>query len=159
MPVIHDRMPSGIPGDVSRKAGATIEPVIAAAAIAYGSPVQLNTAGKLTGPVAAGSSVYGFLVRPYPAQSASLSEDAPGASGSVRANEVADVLRSGYMTVRLSTAEGTAPVKGTPVKVVFAATGDFAVGDIAVSQGVAVPGCFFMGGADASKNVEIAFNI
>ncbi len=159
MPVIHERMPAGIPGDVSRKAGAVIEPAVTGSVIPFGSPVQLDAAGKITGPTAAANPVYGFLVRPYPTQSATPAQDAPGASGTAAAGTVADVLRSGYMTVRLSSAEGGKPVKGTPVKAVFEVAGSFNVGEIALSQGTVIPRCFFMGEADGAGNVEISFNV
>ncbi len=159
MSVIFERMPSGIPGDVSRKAGAAIEPALTAnQAIPYGSPVQLDAAGKVIAPTDAGKPIYGFLVRPYPVQASGEAGNNPGAGASAP-RSVVDVLRSGHMTVRLSAAESATPVKGAPVKVVFAASGGFAVGDIAASQGTAVTGCAFMGGVDASGNAEIAFNI
>jgi uncharacterized protein YcsI (UPF0317 family) len=159
MPAIHDRMSSGIPGDVSRKADSIIEPVMAAEVIPFGSPVQLDASGKLIGLKDGAKPVYGFLVRAYPTQSISQAGDGLGASGTSSPNSAADVLRAGYMTVRLSAAEGAQPAKGTPVKAVFADIGAFEVGDIAVSQGVPITGCTFMGEADASGNVEIAFNI
>lgn len=158
MPVFHERMPAGIPGDVSRKAGAVLEPVFLAEDIPYGAPVQLNAVGRLTLATDSARPVYGFLTRPFPAQSGFAADDALGA-GTAKSGAVGDVLRSGYLTVKLSGAEGASPVKGAAVKVVFAATGGFAAGDIATSAGTAVPACTFMGDADAGKNTEIAFNV
>lgn len=153
MPVFEYRMPAGIPGDITRQAQAKTEPGLAAEAIVYGSAVQLDAAGLLVGPTDDAAPVHGFLARPYPSQASA------DGSGGVEAGRVGDVLRSGYMSVKMSAAETSAPVKGTPVKVVFTAAGSFVVGDIAMSEGVAVDGCVFMGPADAAGNVEIAFNI
>ncbi len=158
MSVIHERMPVGIPGDVSRKSGAVIEPAVTGAALPFGAPVQLDAEGRLIRATDADAPVYGFLVRPFPAQSFAEGDNALGAGGA-KAGNVADVLRCGYMTVRLSSAEGAATAKGAPVKVVFAAEGGFNAGEIAASRGTIMPGCFFMGTADGSGNVEISFNI
>lgn len=158
MPVFTERMPAGFPGNISRQADALVEPTVAAAAIAFGSPVQLNASGKIVGPSDDAASIYGFLARPFPSQAKAVADNALGGGG-IEAGQIGDVMRSGYMSVKMSAAETSTPVKGTPVKVVFTATGSFVVGDIAMSQGVAVPGCIFMGAPDASGNVEIAFNI
>ena len=65
------RMPAGIPGDVSRKEGATIESsLVGSKAIPYGAFVKL-VSGKLE-PLAASDTaavIYGLAVRPYPKQS------------------------------------------------------------------------------------------
>jgi len=158
MPVIHERMPSGMPGDVSRRAGAVIEPVMAAQAVAFGAPVQLDASGRIVLAADPAKPIYGFVVRVYPTQSASQDEDAPDASGAVRPNAAADVLRSGYMTVRLGVAE---PVqKGAPVRAMFGNVRGIPVSlGIAATHGNIIPNCFFMGEADAAGNVEIAFNI
>ncbi len=158
MPVFTERMPAGFPGNISRQADAQVEPTVAASAIAFGGPVQLDAAGKIVAATVEAKGVYGFLARPFPFQARALADNALGGGG-IEAGQVGDVMRSGYMSVKMSAAETSTPVKGTPVKVVFTATGSFVVGDIAMSQGVAVPGCIFMGAPDASGNVEIAFNI
>ena len=98
------RMPAGIPGDVSRKEGATIESsLVGSKTIPYGAFVKL-VSGKLE-PLAASDTaavIYGLAVRPYPKQS-----DAVGFGvASAPAGSLCDVLRSGYMTVKL--ASGTA---------------------------------------------------
>lgn len=98
------RMPAGIPGDVSRKEGATIESsLVGSKTIPYGAFVKL-VSGKLE-PLAASDTaavIYGLAVRPYPKQS-----DAVGfGAASAPAGSLCDVLRSGYMTVKL--ASGTA---------------------------------------------------
>lgn len=143
------RMPAGFAGDVSRKTEATIESGLMAGDVAFGSPVKLDTSGKLAPVAAAADVVYGFMVRPYPTQ------DQLATSGSIQ-----DCMRRGYMTVRL--ASGTA-AKGGKVYVRIAAADGKAVGDIeaaAVKDETAeVTGCIFLGAADDGGIVEIAFNI
>lgn len=153
MSVITDRMPSGVPGDVSRKQSAKIESNLLAADLPYGSPVQLS-AGKVAALFDNTAPVYGFLVRPYPTQS---TQDGFGTTSAPK-ERVADVLRSGYMTVKL-VGSGSTIVKGSPVHVIFTAADGVVVGDIVASGGVAVDGATFMGPPDANNNTEIAFNI
>lgn len=143
------RMPAGIPGDVSRKQESTLEAGLMAATVAYGAPVTLDANGKLAALSGASDAIYGFVVRPYPTQ------ESAAAPGSVQ-----DVLRRGYMTVKL--AQGTA-AKGDQVYARYAAATGKAVGDIEAAavenETMAVPGCLFMGGADGSGNVEISYNL
>lgn len=143
------RMPAGIPGDVSRKTEATVEAGLMADTVPYGAPVKLDAAGKLAALSGASDAVYGFAVRPYPTMSSAA------AAGSAQ-----DVLRRGYLTVKL--AQGTA-AKGGQVYARHTAETGKAVGDIeaAAVEGktLAVPGCLFMGEADGSGNVEISFNL
>lgn len=158
MPAYLNRMPAGIPGDVSRKEGAVIESNLAGPKpIPYGAFVKL-VSGKLE-PLAASDTaavIYGLAVRPYPKQS-----DAVGfGAASAPAGSLCDVLRSGYMTVALKS--GTA-VRGGQVHVRVTADADKSVGDIEAAadttKTVAVTGCTFMGPADADGNTEIAYNI
>lgn len=158
------RMPAGIPGALSRDAASsTIEPQAANASAPFTSYGRF---GKIVSekfvPLQsgdAGSVVYGALVRPFPTTSSQdgLGVSTPPASG------VLDCLRRGYMTVLL--AVGTAAKNGQ-VYVVTTAGGTVVVGDIVTASSpagggtaVAVTGCIFTGPADASGNVEIAFNI
>lgn len=159
MPVILKRMNAGIPGDVTRKENAVIEPNIAGADIACGSFVKLSS-GKVI-PLAASDTaavIYGLAVRMYPSQSES--EDFGG--GVISAGTVCDVLRSGYMNVVLK--QGTA-ARGGQVYVRVTADEDAKknVGDIEAAadttKTVAVTGCMFMGAADENGNTEIAYNI
>ena len=90
MPAYLTRMPAGIPGDVSRKEGATIESsLVGSKAIPYGAFVKL-VSGKLE-PLAASDTaavIYGLAVRPYPKQS-----DAVGfGAASAPAGSLCDVL-------------------------------------------------------------------
>jgi len=148
MGAILNRMPAGFPGDVSRKTEATIEAGFMADAVPYGAPVTLDDDGKFAA-LADGDDVYGFMVRPYPTQMTAA-----------EAGSVKDVMRRGYMTIKL--AQGTA-VKGGQVYARHTAETGKDVGDIEAAavagKNVAVPGCIFMGDADASGNVEISFNL
>jgi hypothetical protein len=101
--------------------------------------------------------VYGLLVRPYPTVSSQdpLGTSTPPVSG------MADVLRRGYMTVKVNA--GT-PSLGSQVYVrVAAAAAGKPIGGIEAAADstntIAVAGATFMNAGDASGNVEIAFNI
>lgn len=147
MPVYLNHMPAGIPGDVTRKSVAVIETVVLADKIDFGKPCQLDDNGQATAEIKNDRPIYGFLVREYPSQEGL---DLP---------KTGCVLRSGYIVVQLSKAEGAKPKKGMKVRLVYTASGGFEVGDIAVTQGEEVDGCTFMGEPDGKGNVEIAFNI
>lgn len=155
------RMPSGIPGDISRRENMTIE------SVPFDSSTPFSAYG-LFGKVASGklqpvgasdtaASVYGLLVRPYPTQSAQepLGTATPPASG------IANVLRRGYMTVKLNS--GTAALDGQVYVRVANPSGAKVVGGIEAAADstntIAISNCTFMGVADASGNVEIAYNI
>lgn len=156
MPVIHNRMPAGIPGDVTRTAGAVLEPgMVGGADIKHGAPVKLVD-GKFA-PLADGDAaadLYGFLARNYPSQGGTGTL----VSGVAPAGSNADVLRSGYMAVTL--AAGTA-VKGAAVHVRISPDGAKAVGDIEAGSatGNVAINAQFMGAADANGAVEISYNI
>jgi hypothetical protein len=156
MNAILERMPAGVPGDVSRKQNATLEPnLVGNIPIPFGAPVKL-VSGKLA-PLAGGESaaaVYGFLARAYPIGSI---DDAQGRACACP-DSAQDVLRRGYMTLKL--AQGVAAKNGVVYVRLTADTGK-APGDIEAAGGtglVAVP-AVFMGPADAGGNVEIAYNI
>lgn len=156
------RMPAGIVGDINRAEHATVETALQHAtkyATSYGIPIKF-VAGKVAH-VESGddaSVVAGFIVRPYPTGPAVNNEAegvaTPPASGPV------DVLTRGYIIGKL--ARGTAVRRGAVFVRVTADTGKL-VGDIedAADSGkcVAIPGCYFMGAADANGIVEIAYNI
>lgn len=157
------RAPVGFPGVVSRENSKTIQQELIDSATpptAYGSVVKL-VSGKLQ-PVAsgdAGTVAFGWLVKAYPVQSTTNAYGAatPPTSG------IIDVLRRGYMTITLKL--GTAAKNGQ-VYVVTTAGGTVVVGDIVTAAspagggtGVAVPGAFFEGPADANGVVEISHNI
>ena len=157
------RMPSGIPGDVTRPSQSTIEPGqidSGTPPTKYGVFIKL-VSGKVQ-PLAASDTaavIYGLLARPFPTTAAQdpIGTATPPTSG------LCDPMVRGYMTVALKL--GTA-VKGGAVYVVTTAGGSVAVGDIVTSASpagggtaVAVSNCIFMGAADASGNVEIRYNI
>ena len=153
------RMPSGIPGDVSRKSHSTIEAHIVKTAIA-----AFGVFGKLTAngfaPLAAGdtaSSVYGLLVRSYPTQSATNGMGAAVPQTGI----MHDVLRRGYMTVRCNA--GTVAVAGKVYVRIDAGTELKPIGGIeAVADGantIELTNAMFMHEADAQGNVEISYNI
>jgi hypothetical protein len=106
------------------------------------------------------TSVYGLLARPYPfgATTDPLGNDTPPDDG------VVDVLRKGYMTVKLSgddpAAKGnpvyiwTAPPSGTHIFGGYEATDPG--NDLEDNpQGFQLPMAVFMGPADTNNNVEI----
>lgn len=156
------RMSSGVPGDITRQEGLTIEaqtintstpPTI------YGNPVKLAD-GKIS-TIESGDSigdVYGLLVRPFPTNSSSdgLGTSTPPTSG------IGNVLKRGYLNVKLN---GTTPAaKGGTVYVRLANAssgkpiGGFEAADDSTNTDV-LPNAYFTGPADSSGNTEIAFNI
>lgn len=157
------RMPSGIPGDISRQSQATVEPQIFDPALpfpGYGLFGKL-AAGKFV-PITTGDTaeaVYGLLVRPYPTTGGAGSEPVGAATPPTKG--VCDVLRRGYMTVKNNA--GTPALGGQVyVRVAAAAAGKPIGGIEAAADGtntIAVTGAIFMNGGDANGNVEIAFNI
>lgn len=155
------RMPSGIPGDVSRKSQSTIEShPVGAQFAAFGLFGKIDGAsGKFVPLVAADTAavIYGLFVRAYPTQSAlnELGKATPLPNG------IQDVLRRGYMTVKCNA--GNAKKAGTVYVRINAGTEAKPIGGIeAAADGdnsIALPSAFFMHDADAQGNVEISFNI
>jgi hypothetical protein len=153
------RMASGIPGDVSRPAQSLIEPATLNAALpfsAYGM-VGKFAAGKFV-PLAGGETaadVRGFLVRPYPTQTANA--DGSG----IQQGIIGNVMRRGYMTVKCGAG---VPAKDGQVyaRIAAAAAGKPIAGVEATADGantIAITGCRFTGPADADGNVEIEYNL
>jgi hypothetical protein len=152
------RMPSGVPGDVSRRSKSIIEPAVLDASkpfSAYGLPGKF-VSGKLV-PVEAGDAatvVAAFLVRPYPIQTG-----AADGSG-VASAKIGDALRFGYMTVKNNA--GTPAVQGQVYMRVANAAAGKPIGGIeaaSTADTVAIPGCYFKDAGDASGNVEIEYKI
>ncbi|WP_420868564.1 structural cement protein Gp24 [Achromobacter insuavis] len=153
------RMPSGIPGDVSRKENSVVETQILNASLpfsAYGL-VGKMAAGKFV-PFAGGEAAtdaYGVLVRPFPTNSGTdgLGTATPPTSGP------GDVLRRGYITVKLN--GGATVAAGGPVyvRVAAAASGKPLGGfeGAADSTNTVAINAIFMSAADADGNVEISF--
>jgi hypothetical protein len=155
MTAYTNRMPAGIPGEVTRQGSAVLETrLVGATPIAYGAPVKIS--GTTLVPIAAGDTpdlIYGFLARTYPTTGA---DDGPAAAP---AGSLQSVMRRGYMSVTLKGA--TAAALGGQVYVRVTAAGSKAVGDIeaapAPAAGIAaVPGGIFMGAADAGGITEIS---
>lgn len=162
------RMPSGIPGALTRDSVATIEGIPFATNPGFTS---YGVAAKIVGDQAtslvsgdAVSNVYGILVRPYPITGQQANAPLGSATPPSVDNE-ANILRRGYMTVENT--QGT-PSMNAPVYVRVADTDGtgFAIGSLSASQDsttpadtVALPGAIFMGRADSAGNVEIAYNI
>ncbi|WP_238925101.1 MULTISPECIES: hypothetical protein [Achromobacter] len=152
-------MPSGIPGDVSRKENSVVETQILNASLpfsAYGL-VGKMAAGKFV-PFAGGEAAtdaYGVLVRPFPTNSGTdgLGTATPPTSGP------GDVLRRGYITVKLN--GGATVAAGGPVyvRVAAAASGKPLGGfeGAADSTNTVAINAIFMSAADADGNVEISF--
>ncbi|MBR8188280.1 hypothetical protein KDW82_04290 [Burkholderia vietnamiensis] len=155
------RMPSGIPGDVSRPSQATIESGIFDSSFpfaSYGIPVK-KVSGKIR-PVASGdaaSVIIGLLVRPYPTQSSQdpLGTSTPPTTG------VGNVMRRGYMTVQCNA--GTPADGGTVYVRVAAASEAKVIGGIEAASDstntVVLAGAAFRNAGDASGNVEIEYNL
>jgi len=142
-----ERMPSGIPGMVTRKADSVLEPgIVGANPLTYGAPVKIS-GGKLVALEAGddASDLYGFLARPFPTQSADVSSG----PGTAPAGAVRDALRSGYLSVKLAT--GTAAKDGT-VYVRVAASAGKVVGAIeaAADPGTAETTLAIEGAPDAN---------
>lgn len=152
------RMPSGIPGDVSRKSHSTIESHnMPTPVAAFGVFAKLDASGNLAplGSADTADSVYGLIVRSYPTTSATndLGEAVPSKG-------ITDVLVRGYMTVKCNA--GSAKKGGAVyVRIGAAATGKPIGGIEAVADGAntITVKARFMHDADASGNVEIAYNI
>ena len=154
------RMPSGVPGDVSRKSQSTIEShPIGAQFAAFGLFGKISTTGQFV-PLEdtdEAANVYGLFVRAYPTQSSQneLGKAVPQPNG------IQDVLRRGYMTVKCNA--GNAKKGGTVYVRVAAGTTAKPVGGIEAAaddvNSIVLPNAFFMHDADAQGNVEISFNI
>jgi hypothetical protein len=145
------RMPAGIPGDVTRREVAKVEAQMMDATTpvtVFGVPVKM-VSGKIKPLAGAGDVIYGFLVRPYPT-SGSVNEAL--AVGTPQVNMPCDLLRSGYMTVKV-----TAGVAAKDAHVLFNATTGLV--EAGASGGTSIANAYFMGEADADGNVEISFNL
>jgi hypothetical protein len=153
------RMPSGIAGDVSRKENSLVETQMfnsAAAFTAYGLVGKMSS-GKFV-PFAGGEAAtdaYGVLVRPFPTQSSQdpLGTSTPPTSGA------ADVLRRGYITIKLNGGATVAAGGQVYVRVAAAAAGKPIGGfeGAADAANTIAIDAVFLSAADADGNVEISF--
>ena len=154
--VITYRMDAGHPGAVTRTAGSVMEPgIVGASDVPLGGPVKIFNG--LFVPLEDGDSaadMYGVMVRSFPSQGGTGTL----IPGVISAGAAADVLRSGYMAVKL---EAGTSAKGDTVYVRTAPDTGKDVGDIeagTATGNVAIP-AQFMGEADANGVVEISYNI
>lgn len=156
--VFMERMPAGIPGDVTRPSTATIEPQHydpSQPFPAYGVPGKID--GEKFVPLGTGDTaqdIYGLLVRPYPTGQSLDGTNQPNSNG------ICNVLKRGYMTVLLKsgTAAKNGPVyvrvaNGTPAKPIGG------IEAVAGADVIQIPNAVFMGAADASGNIEISYNL
>lgn len=169
------RMPAGIPGDINRSGAAfVVEPNVVDTQnppLAYGVPVALDSTYGIRpiGAADAAVNVYGMLVRPYPtSQQTTSSFFGSNPLGTVQvppASGMCDVLKTGYMTVKLYGATASAPGGAVYVRTQNAGAGQVVGGIEAAADGGntiqigAANNTYFRGAADASGNVEIAFNV
>jgi hypothetical protein len=167
------RMGAGFQGAVNRTHPVTIEPCMidlsSSGALApqfYGGAVVADAAApngvRVPAVADAAAAIYGFGVRPYPIQQTTGGLSSAFGSIVPPTNQPLDVMRSGYMIVKL---QGAAPAfKGSPVQVCTVAGTGYLVGGVSVDT---VSGTFvqldgkssFNGPADANGLVEMAFNI
>ena len=158
------RMPSGIPGDVSRPSQSTIESVLLDSANPF---VGFGLFGKIVSgkfiPVGAGdaaTAVYGLYVRPFPTTGGAAS-DPLGTSTPPQGAGIGNALRRGYMTVKNNA--GTPAMNGQVYVRVAAAAAGKPIGVIEAAADsnntIAITGAIFLSAADAAGNVEIAYNI
>jgi len=158
------RMPAGIAGDVTRREHADIEAQVMDSdypVLRYGEPVKM-VSGEIR-PITTGDvvgDIYGFGVRPYPAQGAS-SEAIGTATPSTTLPF--DVIRRGYLTVKV---QNGSPAKNGSVYVRTVAADDPVAQPIGgLECGLDGGDCFeitnakFMGEADSDGNVEISYNL
>lgn len=170
------RMNAGIPGEVSRfqTYGCTISPERQHATTPmtqYGQVAVMAAANAGVRPVTAGDQTadmeWGFLVRPYPGADIGVGFPAGVVDfgpGSPMQKGVVDILRRGFMTVKLG--GSIAPQKGVDVASVWtaASSGNHVQGLLEVNAAPGTSGFImnrvrFMGPADASGNVEISYNL
>jgi hypothetical protein len=165
MSVFTFRMPAGIPGAINRAATATVEAQLLDTTLfptVYGVPVAIDATSHAARKIGAGdtaASVYGFYVRPYPAGGSAT--DGLGTSTTPVAG-IANVLKRGYMTIKLNGATAAAK-NGTVYVRTVTGTGTVIGGIEAAADSTntfALPSStYFMGPADTNGNVELAFNL
>lgn len=150
--------PQVIPGTLTRPDApndAVTQIFGAAAFTRYGMPakVSANTVIPIT---ANADAIYGFLLRPYPAQGFDTSDQAVLYAGKPPIAGPASVLRKGYIGVLC---QSGVPALGAQVYVRYQnAAGNAIVGGVeagTTGNNYAATGWFFSGPADANGNVEI----
>ena len=166
--VFVTRMPAGIPGALTRQNQATVEPQVMDVnypVTVYGVPVKYVS--SLVRPIASGdtiaSVIQGFLVRPYPTQTATSEAMGTATPSTVNA---ADIMKRGYMMVKVNASLPSAvPAKGGIVycRKTDHGAAEYLIGgiesDADSAKCEAVPGCYWTGAMDSNGNCEIAYNI
>lgn len=156
------RMNAGIPGDLTRKESAIVEPQkinTSTPPVQYGDPVKLKSGAiSVIENGDAATAIYGLLVRPFPTHAGSdgLNTSTPPTSG------VGDVLKLGYINVKLNGATNSAKGGTVYVRKANASSGKPIGGIEAAADStntVVMANSYFTGPADAAGNTEIAFNI
>jgi len=159
------RMDVGYPGCVNRAETAHVEAGTintTTPPTAFGIAVA-NDANGIRMVTGADTAVAGIYVRPYPIQPNTGGLNYPLGVATPPTVGNGDVLKRGYIIVKL--ASTAAAVKGAPVQVwTGAAAGPHVVGGInadaaAGGSNIVLPNSYFMGPADANGIVEIAVNI
>jgi len=159
------RMPAGVPGAVTRSSAATIEarPLDPTNyPTTFGVAVAIDATSKALRSITTGDAaeaVYGIYVRPFPTTgngTDGLGTSTPPSSG------IGNVLRRGYITVKLNGATASALDGAVYVRVAAAATGKPIGGFEAAADStntILLTNAIYTGPADANGNTEIAFNI
>lgn len=167
MSVITFRMPTGIPGDISRPSVATVEAQAygATAFASYGLPVK-SSSGKVV-PIAANNDfVYGFLVRPFPVTGANAND--PLGTSVPPTTGLAGVLRRGYLNVLVQLGGGSCALgSGVFVRyqspsgsqIIGGVEGVTSANNYQITSTVAAGQAYFTGPVDANGNGEVGFNI
>jgi len=141
----------------------------------YGVMLALDATGVVRAPTAGDTAAnfWGFYVRPWPTQGGGFNTPVndglgtstpPGPTTTTQPGNVANVMKSGFMTVRLNAAS-PAVVKGQPVGIFIGAptAGNPAGGVTGAAPGatvIAVPNAFFNGPADGAGGItEIFYNL
>lgn len=173
--VTHDvafpyRMGAGFPGDINRgmpfKALPNLNNSSVQAIRFYGDAVFVNTTDStVRGAVAAdqnatAAAFYGVAVRPYPIQQQAQTgiNNSPIGAAAVPAAAIVDVLREGFIMVKLPA--GATVTKGGTVYVWCTATsgnniqGQF-VASASAGNTLPITNAKFNGPADANGNVEV----
>lgn len=169
------RMGAGFPGDVTRTHPVDIEPDLIDSAdgtppTAYGQAVLVAANNRGVRPLVAGDvavvDIYGVTVRPNPAQQTTGGMTASFGSATPPTSGVIDILRRGYIVVKIPAAQAANASKGGAV---FVRTQNAGAGQVnggfeAVADGGnnAVLNTFryqFNGPADADGNVELMVKV
>ena len=165
------RMPTGFAGTVNRTHPASIEPCLQdanAPVTAYGVGVLADAASEGVRPVATSdttiTTLYGVSARPFPAQQTTGGMSSSLGAAAPPANQPLDVLKSGYILVRLPNFAAANSAKGSAVYVWAAASaGNHVQGTFEASatsgSTVAISNAYFNGPAGPDGVAELAFNL